>query len=73
MVVCCIHADASWCFLSANGFKIRLGAVQKSSGSYPDFSEIYSHFPLSYFYLLEGSKTVVMSTKYFIWIVRVPI
>jgi hypothetical protein len=68
----CIHADASWCFLSAKGFKIHLGVVQKSFGNFPDFSEIYSHFPSSYFYLLEGSKIFRLSSKYFIWIVRVP-
>jgi hypothetical protein len=25
---CCIHVDASWCFLSAKGFEMRLGVVQ---------------------------------------------
>jgi hypothetical protein len=36
--------------------------------TFSDFSEIYFHFPLSYFYLLEGSKLFFMSSKYFIWI-----
>jgi hypothetical protein len=26
--MCCIHADASWCFLCAKSFKMRLGVVQ---------------------------------------------
>jgi hypothetical protein len=28
MDMCCIHADASWCFLSVQGFKRRVGANQ---------------------------------------------
>jgi hypothetical protein len=69
---CCIHANASWCFLSAKGFK-------KAFRSYPNPSENFSgffwnlfSFFLSYFYLLEGSKILFMSSKYFIWIVHVP-
>jgi hypothetical protein len=42
------------------------------SENFPDFSVIYSHFSLSLFYLLEGSKIFFMSFKYFIWLVHVP-
>jgi hypothetical protein len=70
---CCIHADASWCFLSVKGFKSAIRGCPNPSENFPDFSGIYSHFSLSYFYLLEGSKIFFMSSKRFIWIVRVPI
>jgi hypothetical protein len=58
--------------LSAKGFKNAFRSCPKPSKNFPDFSGIYSHFSLSYFYLLEGSKTFYMSSKYFIWIVHVP-
>jgi hypothetical protein len=69
--MCCIHADASWWFLSAKGFKNAFRSCPKPSENFPDFSGIYSHFPPSYFYLLEGSNIYFMSSKCFIWIVRV--
>jgi hypothetical protein len=47
--------------------------LSNPSENFPDFSGIYSHFLLGYFYLLEGSKIFFMSSKYFIWIVHVPI
>jgi hypothetical protein len=51
--------------------KMRLGAIQ----ILPRIFRIYLvlSFSLSLFYLLEGSKIFFMSTKCFIWIVRVPI
>jgi hypothetical protein len=65
---CCIQTDAFWCFLSEKGFKSAIRCCPNPSKNFPDFSGIYSHFPLSYFYLLEGSKIFFMSFKYFIWI-----
>jgi hypothetical protein len=47
--------------------------LSKSFGEFSGLFWNYSQFPLSYFYLVEGSKIFSMSTKYFIWIVRVPI
>jgi hypothetical protein len=73
MVMRCIHVDASWCFLSAKGFKNAFRSCPNSPENFLDFSGIYSHFPLSYFYLLEGSKIFFLSSKYFIWIVHVPL
>jgi hypothetical protein len=65
---CCIHADTSWCFMSVKDFKSAIRGWPNPSENFPNFSGIYSHFPLSYFYLLEGSKIFFMSSKYFIWI-----
>jgi hypothetical protein len=59
--------------LSAKGFKNAFRSCPNPSENFPDFSGIYSHFSLSYFYLLEGSKIFFMSSKYFIWIAQVPI
>jgi hypothetical protein len=42
---CCIHADASWCFLSAKGFKNAFRCCPNPSENVSDFSGIYSHFP----------------------------
>jgi hypothetical protein len=42
---CCIHADASWCFLSVKGSKSAIRSCPNPSENFPDFSEIYSHFP----------------------------
>jgi hypothetical protein len=41
------------------------------SKSFREFSGIYSHFSLSYFYLLEGSKIFFLISKHFIWIAQV--
>jgi hypothetical protein len=60
--VCCIHADA-----------LRLGAIQILLRIFRTFLEFYSHFSVSLFYLLEGSKIFFMSSKYIIWIVHAPI
>jgi hypothetical protein len=38
------------------GFKSAIRRWPNPSENFSDFSVIYSHFPLSYFYLLEGSK-----------------
>jgi hypothetical protein len=54
----CIHVDASWCFLSGKGFKNAFRSCPNLSENFLDFSGIYSHFSLSYFYLLEGSKII---------------
>jgi hypothetical protein len=51
--------------------KIAFRSCPNSPENFPDFSGIYSHFPLSYFYLLEGSTIFIMSSKCFIWIVHV--
>jgi hypothetical protein len=52
----CIHADASWCFLSAKGFKNAFRSYSKTSENFPAFFwNLFSLFP-SYFYLLECSK-----------------
>jgi hypothetical protein len=65
---CCIHAGAYWCFLSAKGFKSAIRCCPNPPENFTGFSGIYSHFLLSYFYLLEGSKIFFMRSKYFIWI-----
>jgi hypothetical protein len=59
--------------LSAKGFKNAFRCCPNFSENFPDFSRTYSHFSLSYFYLLEDFKIFFMSSKYFIWIVRVSI
>jgi hypothetical protein len=46
--VCCIHANASWCFLSAKGFKNALGAVQILSRIFWTFLEIFLILPWAY-------------------------
>jgi hypothetical protein len=61
----------SWCFLSAKGFKNAFRSCLNFLENFLDFSRIYSHFPLSYFYLSKGSKILFMSYKCFIWIVHV--
>jgi hypothetical protein len=63
---CCIHADASWCFLSAKSFKKAFRSCPNPSENFPDFSGIYSHFFLSLFYLFNSSKFIFISSKYFI-------
>jgi hypothetical protein len=68
---CCIHANASWCFLSAKGFKNVFRCCPNPFENFPDFLGIYS--ALSYFYLLEGSKILFISSEYFIWISHVSI
>jgi hypothetical protein len=70
MYVCCIHADASWCFLSAKAFQNAFRCCPNPSENFPDFFWNLFSFSLSYFYLLEGSKIFFMSTKYFILIVH---
>jgi hypothetical protein len=64
---CCIHFDASWFSWVQKAFKICLGADQ----IFWDFSGFLQNYSLSYFYLLESSKILFMSSKYFIWIVHV--
>jgi hypothetical protein len=51
--------------------KRRLGAVQILLRILWIFLEFILNFFLSYFYLLEGTKNLFMSSKYFIWIVHV--
>jgi hypothetical protein len=63
-----MHIGASWVQKVS---KMRLGAIVTLSRIFQIFSGIYSHFSLSYFYLLEGSKIFFMSSKCFIWIVHV--
>jgi hypothetical protein len=58
--------------MSVKGFKNAFRSCPNSSDNFPDFSRIYSHFSLSIFYLLEGSKIFFMNSKHFIWIVHVP-
>jgi hypothetical protein len=50
---------------------MRLGAVQTFLRIFRIFLEFILIF-LSYFYLLECSEIFFMSSKYFIWIVHVP-
>jgi hypothetical protein len=59
--------------LSAKGFKNTIRCCPNPFENFPDFSGNFFIFSLSLFYLLEGSKIFFMSTKYFIWIVRVSI
>jgi hypothetical protein len=53
--------------VSKNAFR----SCPNSPENFPDLSGIYSHYSLSYFYLLEVSKIFFMSPKCFIWIVHV--
>jgi hypothetical protein len=53
------------------GFKNAFRSCPNSPKNFRDFSGNYSHFSLSYLYLLEGSKIFFMSSKCFIWIVHV--
>jgi hypothetical protein len=55
---CCIHADASWCFLSAKGFKKAFRRCPNPSEIFSDFSGIYSHFFLSLFYFLMAEGPI---------------
>jgi hypothetical protein len=63
-----MHLSASWV---QKGFKNVFRSYPNSLENFLDFSGIYSHFSLSYFYLLEGYKIFFMSSKQFIWIVHV--
>jgi hypothetical protein len=40
----CIHADASWCFLSAKGFKNVFMRYPNPSENFPEFAGIHSQF-----------------------------
>jgi hypothetical protein len=51
--VCCIHADASWCFLCAKGFKNAFRSCPNPSENFPDFSGIYSYFSFELFLLIK--------------------
>jgi hypothetical protein len=57
--------------MSAKGFKNAFRSCPNSPEIFPDFAGIYSHFSLSYFYLLEDSKIFFMSSKCFTCIVHV--
>jgi hypothetical protein len=41
---CCIYVDASWCLLSAKGFKNAFRCCPNPSKIFPDFFGICSHF-----------------------------
>jgi hypothetical protein len=71
MDVGCIHADASWCFLSVQGFKRREGANQVLSRILWSIMEL-TLICLKENLSLQGYIIFFTSSKYFISIHRCP-